>query len=116
MGGIKRTAADKRFSDFIRDRDNWTCQRCGAVKEPHDGATLHTMHNFSRACKRCTTKNPKPHYCTRLDPSNALAGCYGCHQFIDSHPQEKERLFRLRHGNAEYDRLAAIHNERRDRV
>jgi hypothetical protein len=69
MGGIKRTAADRKFSLMIRERDNWTCQRCGKQYVPPTRA-LDCMHNFPRACKKCTTKSPQPHYCTRLDPHN----------------------------------------------
>jgi hypothetical protein len=115
MGGIKRTAADKRFSDMIRERDDWTCQRCGKQYVPPTKA-LHAMHNFGRACKKCTTKNPKPHVCARLDPSNALAGCYGCHRLVDSRPDIKETLFRLRFGNEEYQRVADLANMKRDRI
>jgi hypothetical protein len=53
---------------------------------------------------------------TRFDPENALALCYGCHQFIDSHAAEKETLFRLRFGNEAYDRVAALAHGKRDRV
>lgn len=114
-GGIKRTAADIKFSKMIRERDHWTCQRC--LKQYEPGAQgLHCAHNFSRRCGRCTSKNPQPHVCTRLDPSNALALDFGCHQYIDSHSDAKEKLFRLRFGNAEYDRVAAIAHGKRDRL
>jgi hypothetical protein len=105
VSGIKRTAEDIRFSKMIRQRDNWTCMRCGKQKTPESGPTLHCAHNFTRRTQ-----------VTRFDPSNALALCYGCHQFIDSHSEEKERLFRLRFGNDEYDRVAALAHGRRDRV
>ena len=101
---IKRTAEDIRFSKMIRERDKFTCQRCGREHE-RNSQGLHCAHNFTRRTQK-----------TRFDPSNALALCYGCHQFIDSHAQEKEVLFRLRFGNAEYDRVAALAHERRDRV
>lgn len=115
MSGIKITKADRKFSLMIRERDEWTCQRCGKTYVPPTKA-LHAMHNHSRACKRCTTKRPTPHVCARLDPSNALAGCYGCHMWIDSHPADKERLFRFHFGDEEYDRVAALAHGRRDRV
>ncbi len=92
-GGIKRTAADIRFSKAIRERDGWSCQRCGKEHE-HNSTGLHAAHCFTRRTQA-----------TRLDPVNALALCYGCHQFIDSHAVEKEALWRLRFGNDRYDAL-----------
>lgn len=115
MSGIKRTAADRKFSLMIRERDGWTCQRCGKTYVPPTTA-LQAMHNFGRACKKCTTKNPKPHVCARLDPSNALAGCYGCHSYLDQNPEAKRNLFRLRFGQDEVDRVERLHNGARDRV
>jgi hypothetical protein len=104
MSALKRTAADAKFSRMIRERDNWTCQRCGAHHlERSQG--LHAVHNFTRRTLK-----------TRFEPTNALALCYGCHQYVDSHAAEKESLFRLRFGSAEYDRIAAIAHEKRDRV
>ena len=114
-GGITRTAADIRLSKEIRARDNYTCMRCGKQHEPNSQG-LHAAHGFGRRCGVCTSKNPKPHICTRMDPSNLLSLCRGCHQFVDSHPEEKEALWRLRIGHEEYERLAAIANGRRDRV
>jgi ribosomal protein L37E len=104
MSGIKRTAEDSRFSKMIRQRDHYTCQRCGREHAPNSQG-LHCAHCFTRRTQR-----------TRFEPSNALALCYGCHQFIDSHAEEKEALFRLRFGNDEYDRVAGLAHQRRDRV
>lgn len=93
MSGIKRTKEDAEFSKFIRQRDKWTCQRCGKQYDPPTKA-LHCAHCFTRRTRA-----------TRFDPMNALALCYGCHQFVDSHAEEKETLWRLRIGNAAYDAL-----------
>ena len=77
---MKRDAADARFSLMIRERDRWTCQRCGAV---HDSKSqgLHSAHMFSRG-----------KLSTRFDAENACALCYGCHRYLDTHPTEK-RVF-----------------------
>jgi late competence protein required for DNA uptake (superfamily II DNA/RNA helicase) len=104
VSGIKRTAEDARFSKFIRERDNFTCQRCGKEHAPNSQG-LHCAHNFTRRTK-----------VTRHMMTNALALCYGCHQFVDSHSAEKEALFRLRFGNDEYERVAALAHGKRDRV
>ncbi len=115
MSGIRRTAQDIKFSKMIRERDDWTCQRCGSVHLPNSRG-LHCAHCFTRRCGACTSKSPKPHTCTRHDPDNALALDYGCHQFVDSHPDEKERLFREKLGDEAYDELAARAHGRRERV
>jgi hypothetical protein len=116
VSGIKRTAADKRFSLMIRERDNWTCQRCGAMKVPNSGPTLHCAHGFTRRCSLCTTGSRKPHYCVRLDPDAALALCYGCHQWVDSHADDKRDLWVSKLGVERYEALAARAHGRRDRV
>jgi hypothetical protein len=70
---------------------------------------------FSRACRICTGRYSlggkslpgwkRPHYCVRLDPDNAVALCYGHHAWMDSHPEEKEALFRSRLGDEAFDAL-----------
>ncbi len=61
---IKIRPADKLFSDYIRSRDNWRCQRCKKKYEPPTSG-LHCSHYFGRAREN-----------TRFDPEN----CNGCHQ------------------------------------
>lgn len=91
LSGIKRTAADAKFSREIRERDRFTCQRCGGRPDPRG---LHAAHMFTRRT-----------YATRWDPDNALALCYGCHQYLDSHPEEKERLWLRKLGVKRFDAL-----------
>jgi hypothetical protein len=116
MNGIKRTKADAKMSDYIRwERDKGICQRCGKqYTSPAPG--FHAAHCFGRRCPKCTAKNPKQHVCHRMDPANLLALCRGCHSFVDQNPNEREKLFRLRIGNDEFDRIAALAHGRRDRV
>lgn len=71
---MKRDPADAAFSDYIRTRDNWTCQRCGKQYTPPTSA-LHCSHFMGRGKEN-----------TRFDPENADALCYGCHQHFTSHP------------------------------
>lgn len=104
MTGIKRTKADADFSLFIRERDDWTCQRC-RVKHIKKSRGLHCAHRFTRRTQA-----------TRFDPSNAMALCYGDHQYVDSHHDEKERLFLAKFGQEECDRVAALAHGKRDRA
>ena len=36
MGGIKLWPQDKVFSEYIRTRDKWTCQRCKKYYNPEE--------------------------------------------------------------------------------
>ena len=101
MSGIRRTQADVRFSLQIRERDGHRCRRCHKI--PAKGG-LHCAHHFTRRTGA-----------TRLDPDNALSLCYGCHQYLDSHPEEKETFWRSVIGDERFDALAARAHGKRDR-
>lgn len=73
---MKIDPADKWFSLWIRNRDNWTCQRCFAKHEPPTSA-LHCSHFFGRRKES-----------TRYEPLNCVALCMGCHLYFTSHPAE----------------------------
>jgi len=111
---IKINPLDQLFSDFIRTRDNWQCQRCkdkgrnsffkpplriikktNKYHERHRPSTgLHNMHCFSRGNQS-----------TRFDEKNGIAGCYGCHSFLDSHPLEKHDFFKDKIGEKAFKDL-----------
>lgn len=93
MSGIKRTAEDRRLSRAVRERAGWRCERCGAQHSP-SSTGLHAAHMFTRRTKA-----------TRLDPDNLAALCYGCHQYLDSHPGEKEAWWRKRLGDERFEAL-----------
>src|SRR5438128_1920797 len=81
---IRITKLDALFSNQIRSRDNWTCQRCGTKYEPPTSA-LHCSHFWGRANKA-----------TRYDPENCDALCYGCHARWEGNKQGDYRDFKLR--------------------
>jgi hypothetical protein len=68
VGGIKRTPADAAFSNCIRARDKWTCQRCGTYYPEGRRGGLDCSHHHGRGA-----------WGIRFDPLNAEALCYGCH-------------------------------------
>lgn len=70
--------ADKVFSDYIRERDGWECQRCFKQFVPPTSG-LHCSHFHSRG-----------KWATRYDPQNCIALCYGCHRYMDKHNTEYE--------------------------
>lgn len=93
MFKLKRSKADKLFSDFIRMRANWTCERCFTKYEPPTAA-LHCSHFHGRGKKS-----------VRFDPDNAAAMCYGCHRHLTAHPLEHMDLFRHRLGETRFNQL-----------
>lgn len=76
MVKIRRDPADRLFSYYIRERDNWTCTRCGRQFE-RKSQGLHCSHFFGRRAES-----------TRFDPENCDSACYGCHQYFGSNPLE----------------------------
>jgi hypothetical protein len=68
--------ADQLFSRWIRNRDNWTCKRCGKKYEKGD-QRLQNSHFYGRS-----------HENTRFEPDNCDAMCFGCHQFFTSNPAD----------------------------
>ena len=65
---IKLRKTDTMFSKYIRQRDGFTCQRCGKV-HPEGGRGLHCSHYWGRGREN-----------TRFDPEDCITLCYGCHR------------------------------------
>jgi len=72
---IKLRTVDRHFSNCIRERVDWTCERCGSYKPEGRRQGLHCSHFHGRGA-----------WSTRLDPSNCEALCYGCHSHLEQHP------------------------------
>lgn len=68
---VKPNKTDKLFSDWIRERDGWRCQRCGGEYPPPTRA-LHACHFHRRGL-----------HATRYDPDNVVSLCMGCHLLMD---------------------------------
>ena len=80
---MKRKTEDIIFSQYIRLRDNYTCQRCGSKHKPNSGG-LHCSHYFGRARKS-----------VRWDERNCDSLCYGCHMIWGSKDKEGYREFMI---------------------
>jgi len=91
---IKRTKHDRVFSDLIRTRDKWTCQRCGKYYPEGSRQGLDCSHFHGRRNKGL-----------RWDERNAVALDRGCHQYFGEHPGEFRQFMILRLGQQEVDRL-----------
>jgi len=74
---VKRDPADIAFSNFIRERDEFTCQRCRKFYPEGRRQGLHCSHFFSRR-----------HQATRFYSPNACAHCFSCHQYLGGNPVE----------------------------
>jgi hypothetical protein len=75
MGAIKRTPADKAFSDCIRSAAEWTCERCETYYPEGRRMGLHCSHYHGRG-----------KWGVRFNVNNAEALCYGCHQYLGANP------------------------------
>ena len=93
MGGIKRTAADAHFSNAVRSRDRWTCQRCRKSYE-HSTQGLDCAHIVGRRGAS-----------TRYDLHNALSLCFTCHKWFDGEILEAGDWFCKTFGEARKDYL-----------
>jgi len=96
---IKRTEWDKVFSDYIRYRDKLTCQRCGK-KYPTLARGLHCSHFYGRSS-----------WATRIEPNNAMALCFGCHQHVGAFPLEHIDLWESRFDESEKEKVRYLHNK-----
>lgn len=91
---LKRDSLDALFSNYIRERDNWTCQRCFAPYPPERRGGLHCAHIMSRR-----------HKGLRYHPDNAVALCHGCHQYFTGYPLYFAVWVKQRIGKEKYDLL-----------
>lgn len=96
---MKITRADYYFSLFIRSRDGWVCQRCGASDPPRPAvfykSHLQNSHYFGR------TMLP-----VRFDEDNCDTLCHGCHRYWEKEDREGYRAFKIKQlGESRYNRL-----------
>lgn len=91
---MKRSKEDAAWSLLIRERANFTCEKCGKwYGEGHRG--LHAAHVFSRGNKS-----------VRWDPENGVALCMKDHLYwAHSSPIEFAEWIKKRLGVKRYDAL-----------
>ena len=98
---MKRSKWDKVFSNAVRVRDKWTCQRCHKFYPEGKRQGLHCSHFYGRA-----------KYSSRFDFDNAEALCYGCLQYLGSHPEEHRKHKIMKIGASKFNRLTLRSNNR----
>jgi hypothetical protein len=99
MGAIKITKWDKAFSNWIRERDGWKCQRCSRPFNPDNKPSLKGLH--------CSHVYGRANWQIRLEPANAMSLCYGCHRFVGSNPIEHIELWKKKFSKSERDDIIA---------
>lgn len=93
----KVDTADREFSKFIRERDNHTCQACGA--NPPEGHGLECSHFWGRVKES-----------TRFDPENCDTLCKRCHAAFETEKAEGREywLWKIKRlGSDRFNALAA---------
>lgn len=80
MAKIIRNQADAAFSDYIRARAGWQCQRCRMQFAKGKARYLHCSHNYGRGQQNI-----------RYHPLNALALCKNCHFWFERNRVESTR-------------------------
>lgn len=93
---MKRDPLDGVFSDLVRERANWTCERCGRYAPEGQRQGLHCSHNYGRRNRS-----------VRWWPLNAVCLCYACHQWYGDYPLDASDWLRRKLGD-----LADILRER----
>lgn len=101
---IKIRQSDKLFSNYIREKAGWKCERCGAQFTPPTSG-LHASHFWGRS-----------HENTRHDQKNVFAICFGCHNYFHANPQEHAEWVEQKIGKEEfrYLRIRANLYKKRD--
>jgi len=86
---IKIRKSDKIFSQYIRERDKWICQRCGSKSKSLQNSHFHGRRKES----------------VRFDSANCCALCFSCHQYLDSNPLEHVKWKRAQLGEKRFKAL-----------
>ena len=87
---VKR--CDTAFSLYIRERDNYTCYTCGAVRS--EDTVIECGHLISRGKAG-----------TRWDVTNANAQCRSCNNRHEHYPEVYTERWIKEHGQAAYEAL-----------
>ena len=93
FGKVKIRKADSVFSNYVRSKAGWKCERCGAQHEEKSQG-LHCSHFHGRRKES-----------TRFDETNVASLCHGCHSYFHGNPLEHTEWFKKRIGEREFDLL-----------
>lgn len=93
---VKSDALDQLFSRLVRERVNWTCEKCN-VNFAHDKHSLQCSHIVGRRV-----------LLLRHDPRNANALCASCHHYFTDRPLEFSGWVRSHIGDTIADELQRL--------
>jgi hypothetical protein len=96
---MKLRLADRVFSQWVRKRDKYTCQKCLTVY-PGPVQGLDCAHYFSRRGES-----------TRFYPDNCITFCVGCHMWFHQNPKEHELFVIGWLGMEDYEKLLLRHRQ-----
>ena len=95
MFKTKLRKTDSLFSNYIRQRDKYTCQRCGHTFSPDNAQGLDNSHYWGRGREN-----------TRFDSENCIALCCGCHRIWGGDGKDEYKAFMIKRlGQEGYDLL-----------
>ena len=75
---VKRSKYDDIFSKCIRERNNYTCEKCG----------IYTPEGKARLACHCAHIHGRASNATRWDADNAVCLCAACHREFTHHPTD----------------------------
>lgn len=83
---VKIRWPDKQFSNYIREKAGWACQKCGKVCKVGDEwiGKLEASHYWSR-----------DHENTRYDEENVYSLCFVCHKRMGGYKREEDGEYDL---------------------
>ena len=83
--------ANKAMSDYIRERDKWTCYTCGKVCDKYNADNGHLISRYWSG--------------TLYDEDNCNCQCKGCNILHVNDTEPYKRKFISERGEAAYDEL-----------
>ena len=91
---IRRDPLDAVFSDLVRERADWTCEKCETQFPDRKGAGLHASHYWGRRNRS-----------VRWHGMNVWAHCFACHMNLGGNPHEFKSWVFKQLGEPNYDEL-----------
>jgi len=105
---IKLRTSDRLWTQYMRIKQKYTCQKCGRIYPEDNCRNLGVAHFHGRG-----------HENVRFDEENTLCLCsIPCHQWFDEHKTEFTEFMLKRLGQKRFDLLALrahIHKDRDDK-
>ena len=97
MKTYHKKVLDGLWSKIVRTLAGFKCQRCGAQHKSNSKG-LHAHHIATKGSHG---------FSTRWLIDNGAAVCYGCHMYLQTHPEENRR-FCIEELGRNYDEITAL--------